>query len=66
MKEYYGPLGREMVDNSAFQLIGACLALDVVLTSTGTRQHWDDARAALAQPIPDERLRTVLDVLSAG
>ncbi|MCX4758689.1 aldo/keto reductase [Kitasatospora purpeofusca] len=51
---------------AAFQLIGACPALDVVLTSTSTLQHWEDARDALAQPIPDERLRTVLDVLSAG
>ncbi|MFE3873142.1 hypothetical protein ACFXPX_01940 [Kitasatospora sp. NPDC059146] len=51
---------------TAFQVIGACPALDVVLTSTSTRRHWDDARAALAEPIPDKRLRTVLDVLSAG
>ncbi|MFD0396627.1 aldo/keto reductase [Kitasatospora sp. NPDC127121] len=51
---------------AAFQVIGACPALDVVLTSTSTRQHWDDAWAALAEPIPDKRLRTVLDVLSAG
>ncbi|MCG6496909.1 aldo/keto reductase [Kitasatospora sp. A2-31] len=51
---------------AAFQLIGACPALDVVLTSTSALQHWEDARDALAQPIPDARLRTVLDVLSAG
>ncbi|MGK4581738.1 aldo/keto reductase [Kitasatospora sp. HPMI-4] len=51
---------------AAYQLIGACPALDVVLTSTSTRRHWEDAREALAQPIPDDRLRTVLDVLSAG
>ncbi|GAA1994340.1 NUDIX domain-containing protein [Kitasatospora viridis] len=51
---------------AAFQLIGACPALDVVLTSTSTIRHREDARSALAQPIPDERLRTVLDVLSAG
>ncbi|MFB7474318.1 aldo/keto reductase [Kitasatospora sp. NPDC056184] len=51
--------------NAAFQLIGACPALDVVLTSTSTLQHWEDARDALAQPIPGARLRTVLDVLSA-
>ncbi|WP_231607827.1 aldo/keto reductase [Streptacidiphilus albus] len=50
---------------AAFQLIGACPALDVVLTSTSTSQHWDDAREALAKPIPEQRLRTVLDVLSA-
>ncbi|MFI9365600.1 aldo/keto reductase [Kitasatospora sp. NPDC053057] len=51
---------------AAFQVIGACPALDVVLTSTSTRRHWDDARVALAEPIPDKRLRTVLDVLSTG
>ncbi|MCG6499242.1 aldo/keto reductase [Kitasatospora sp. A2-31] len=51
---------------AAFQVVGACPALDVVLTSTSTLQHWEDARAALAQPIRDARLRTVLDVLSAG
>ncbi|MFF2747737.1 aldo/keto reductase [Kitasatospora sp. NPDC058048] len=51
---------------AAFQVVGACPALDVVLASTSTRRHWDDARAALAEPIPDERLRTVLDVLSTG
>ncbi|MER7668157.1 aldo/keto reductase [Kitasatospora sp. NPDC096128] len=51
---------------AAFQVIGACPALDVVLTSTSMRRHWDDARAALAEPIPDERLRKVLDVLSVG
>ncbi|MEV7925410.1 aldo/keto reductase [Kitasatospora sp. NPDC088779] len=51
---------------AAYQLIGTCPALDVVLTSTSSRRHWEDARDALAQPIPEQRLRMVLDVLSAG
>ncbi|MFJ1706859.1 aldo/keto reductase [Kitasatospora sp. NPDC088346] len=51
---------------AAFHLVGACPALDVVLTSTSSRAHWDDATAALARPIPEDRLRKVLDVLSAG
>ncbi|MFI9273931.1 aldo/keto reductase [Kitasatospora sp. NPDC052896] len=51
---------------AAFHLVGACPALDVVLTSTSTLGHWDDAAAALAVPISEERLRKVLDVLSTG
>ncbi|MDH6579807.1 hypothetical protein P3T29_005495 [Kitasatospora sp. MAP5-34] len=47
-------------------LVGSCPALDVVLTSTGSREHWDDATTALAHPVPEGRLRKVLDVLSAG
>ncbi|KQV20853.1 MULTISPECIES: aldo/keto reductase [unclassified Kitasatospora] len=51
---------------AAFHLVGACPALDVVLTSTSSRTHWDEAAAALAAPIPEDRLRKVLNVLSAG
>ncbi|MFI9787388.1 aldo/keto reductase [Kitasatospora sp. NPDC051984] len=50
----------------AFQVLGACPALDIVLTSASNRAHWDEARAALARPIPEDRLRTVLDAISTG
>ncbi|GAA2118037.1 aldo/keto reductase [Kitasatospora saccharophila] len=50
---------------AAFQVVGACPALDVVLTPARTLQRWEDAREALTKPIPIGRLRTVLDVLSA-
>ncbi|QKW20576.1 aldo/keto reductase [Kitasatospora sp. NA04385] len=51
---------------AAFRAVAACPALDVILTSASTRRHWEDAGAALAQPIPLGHLRTVLDVLSSG
>ncbi|MDH6116999.1 aryl-alcohol dehydrogenase-like predicted oxidoreductase [Kitasatospora sp. GAS204A] len=51
---------------AAFHVVGSCPALDVVLTSTSSREHWDGATTALAHPIPEARLRKVLDVLSAG
>ncbi|WP_329486655.1 hypothetical protein OG618_08300 [Kitasatospora sp. NBC_01246] len=51
---------------AAFQVVGACPVLDLVLISTGSRAHWDDATTALARPIPEDRLKKVLDVLSAG
>ncbi|MEY9948393.1 aldo/keto reductase [Kitasatospora sp. GAS1066B] len=51
---------------AAFHIVGSCPALDVVLTSTSSREHWDDATTALAHPVPEDRLRKVLDVLSAG
>ncbi|WP_327677232.1 aldo/keto reductase [Kitasatospora sp. NBC_00458] len=51
---------------AAFHLVGACPGLDVVLASISSRAHWDAAATALARPIPRDRLRKVLDVLSAG
>ncbi|MGW2540048.1 aldo/keto reductase [Kitasatospora sp. NPDC001574] len=51
---------------AAFHVVGGCPALDVVLASISSRAHWDDCATALARPIPEARLRRVLDVLSTG
>lgn len=44
----------------------SCPALDVVLTSASSRDHWDDAAKALAAPLTPEQLRRVTDELATG
>ncbi|MFZ3499052.1 aldo/keto reductase [Streptomyces sp. 5.8] len=44
----------------------SCPALDVVLTSSSSREHWDDAAKALAAPLTREHLRRVTDELATG
>jgi aryl-alcohol dehydrogenase-like predicted oxidoreductase len=50
---------------AAFLATGSCPSLDVVLTSTSTREHWDDAAKALAAPLTAEELGRVTDELAA-
>ncbi|MFC9245190.1 aldo/keto reductase [Streptomyces sp. NPDC057136] len=45
---------------------GSCPALDVVLTSASSLDHWDDAAKALATPLTREQLRRVTDELATG
>jgi len=44
----------------------SCPALDVLLASISSRDHWDDAAKALASPLTREQLRRVTDELATG
>ncbi|MER7667708.1 hypothetical protein ABTY61_04480 [Kitasatospora sp. NPDC096128] len=51
---------------AALLAVASCPALDVVLVSASTPEHWDDAAKAVAAPLAPERLRSILDELTAG
>lgn len=44
----------------------SCPALDVVLTSASSRDHWDDVAKALTSPLTPDQLRRVTDELATG
>ncbi|WP_414167568.1 aldo/keto reductase [Streptoverticillium reticulum] len=50
---------------AALLAVGSCPALDVVLTSASSREHWDDAAKALAAPLTARELRRVIDELAS-
>jgi uncharacterized OsmC-like protein len=56
-----------MVTPAAACLLAAasCPSLDVLLVAASTRQHWDEAAAALTAPLDGQGLREVLDALTA-
>ncbi|MDL5199541.1 hypothetical protein [Streptomyces sp. ALI-76-A] len=43
----------------------SCPSLDVLLVAASTRQHWDEAAAAVTTPLDGRELREVLDALTA-
>jgi aryl-alcohol dehydrogenase-like predicted oxidoreductase len=45
---------------------GSCPSLDMLLISASTRQHWDEATAAVAAPLDGRQLREVLDALTVA
>lgn len=49
---------------AALLAAGSCPALDVVLTSASTREHWDDAAKALAAPLTAQELGRVTNELA--
>ncbi|GAA2105188.1 aldo/keto reductase [Kitasatospora saccharophila] len=51
---------------AALLVAASCPALDVVLLSASSAQHWDDAAQALAEPLDVDRLGKVMDALATG
>ncbi|MFF7637233.1 aldo/keto reductase [Kitasatospora sp. NPDC008050] len=51
---------------AAVLVAASCPALDVVLLSASSPEHWDDAAKALAEPLDVDRLGRVIDVLATG
>ncbi|MFC9331672.1 hypothetical protein [Kitasatospora sp. NPDC057015] len=45
---------------AALLVAASCPGLDVVLLSTSSRAHWQDALAAVASPLDTDRLRSVI------
>lgn len=51
---------------AALLAAGACPALDVVLTSASSREHWEDDAKVLTSPLAPAQLRRVTDALATG
>ncbi|MER5638471.1 aldo/keto reductase [Kitasatospora sp. NPDC002227] len=51
---------------AAVLVAASCPGLDVVLLSASTAAHWDDAAKALAEPLPADRVRSVINALATG
>ncbi|WP_280667626.1 aldo/keto reductase [Kitasatospora sp. MAP12-44] len=51
---------------AALLVAASCPALDVVLVSASSPEHWHDAARVLADPLAADRLRKVIDALATG